>query len=67
MTLNQRTTTSEADVAHDRGEAAAGRRKISHILGLDRFSGLYVWALLILIFAYARALGTEDVLEVAAR
>lgn len=33
------------------GPTAPPRRKITTILGLDRFSGLYVWAALILIFS----------------
>jgi ribose transport system permease protein len=33
------------------GGAGSARRKITTVLGLDRFSGLYVWALLILIFS----------------
>ena len=33
------------------GQSARARRSLAVTLGLDRFSGLYVWAVLILIFA----------------
>jgi ribose transport system permease protein len=51
MTVN-RQTPIEPDVERKAGgPSAPARRKIAVILGLDRFSGLYVWAALILIFS----------------
>jgi ribose transport system permease protein len=51
MTVN-RQTPIEPDVERKAGgPSAPTRRKIAVILGLDRFSGLYVWAALILIFS----------------
>ena len=51
MTLDKQTST-EPGVEHKAGgPSAPARRKIAVILGLDRFSGLYVWAVLILIFS----------------
>ena len=50
MTVDK--TTTEPDVEREAGShAAPSRRKLASVLGLDRFSGLYVWAVLILIFA----------------
>jgi len=51
MTVDKQTTT-EPDVEREAGShAAPSRRKLASVLGLDRFSGLYVWAALILIFS----------------
>jgi ribose transport system permease protein len=51
MTVDKQTTT-EPDVEGVAGShAAPSRRKLASVLGLDRFSGLYVWAALILIFS----------------
>ena len=51
MTVNRQTPV-EPDVGRKAGgPSAPTRRKIAVILGLDRFSGLYVWAVLILIFS----------------
>ncbi|MGD0706067.1 MAG: ABC transporter permease [Trebonia sp.] len=50
MTVNK-TTTEPAVEPEAGGAAAARRRNIAATLGLDRFSGVYVWAALILIFS----------------
>ena len=51
MTVNKQTP-AEADVERKaEAPSAPTRRKIVVALGLDRFSGLYVWAVLILIFS----------------
>ena len=51
MTVDKQTTT-EPGVEREAGShAAPSRRKLASVLGLDRFSGLYVWAALILIFS----------------
>lgn len=51
MTVDKQTTT-EPGVQPEAGHpSAARRRRIIRDLGLDRFSGLYVWAALILIFS----------------
>lgn len=51
MTVDKQAST-EPNVEPDAGpSAAAARRRIVVTLGLDRFSGLYVWAALILIFS----------------
>ncbi|MBV9208804.1 MAG: ABC transporter permease [Actinobacteria bacterium] len=50
MTVGKQTT--EPGVEREAGGAPApARRKLITVLGLDRFSGLYVWAALILIFS----------------
>ena len=51
MTVDKQTT-SEPDVERPAGgRPGQRRRRLSVILGFDRFSGLYVWAALILIFS----------------
>jgi len=50
MTIDKQTT--EPGVEREAGgPPAPTQRNITAVLGLDRFSGLYVWAVLILIFA----------------
>jgi ribose transport system permease protein len=50
MTVDKQTT--EPGVERETGgPPAPARRRITAVLGLDRFSGLYVWAVLILIFS----------------
>ena len=51
MTVDKQTT-SEPDIERPAGgQPGQRRRRLSVILGFDRFSGLYVWAALILIFS----------------
>ncbi len=51
MTVNKQTPL-EPDVEPKAGsQHARARRGLAATLGLDRFSGLYVWAALILIFS----------------
>ncbi len=50
MTVDKQTTEPGVE-SKAAGHAAPARRRIVVILGLDRFSGLYVWAILILIFS----------------
>ena len=51
MTVDKQAT-SEPDVERTAdGRPKRARRKLSVVLGFDRFSGLYVWAVLILIFS----------------
>src|SRR5215472_2529931 len=50
MTVNEQTPI-EPDVKREAGQPARKRRSLASTLGLDRFSGLYVWAVLILIFS----------------
>ena len=49
MTVDKQTT--EPGVEREADQPAPARRNIAAVLGLDRFSGLYVWAALILIFS----------------
>ena len=51
MTVNKQTPAEAHDEAKAGAEAAPARRRLAAVLGLDRFSGLYVWAILILIFS----------------
>lgn len=51
MTVDKQTSTEPGVEAKAGRAAAPARRKIAVVLGLDRFSGLYVWAALILIFS----------------
>jgi ribose transport system permease protein len=51
MTLDKQTSTEPEVGRKAGGPSAPARRKIAVILGLDRFSGVYVWAVLILIFS----------------
>jgi len=50
MTVNKQTTEPSVESKAAGHRAPAGRR-IAVVLGLDRFSGLWVWAILILIFS----------------
>jgi ribose transport system permease protein len=51
MTVNEQTPAAP-DVERNAGSQPAGaRRSLAGKLGLDRFSGLYVWAALVLIFS----------------
>src|SRR5271169_1603987 len=50
MTVDKQTST-EPDVEVKAGGPASRRRNIAATVGLDRFSGIYVWAALILIFS----------------
>ena len=50
MTVNKQTTEPGVE-SKAAGHAAPAGRRIAVVLGLDRFSGLYVWAILILIFS----------------
>ena len=51
MTLDKQTSTEPGVERKAGGPSAPAQRRIAVILGLDRFSGLYVWAVLILIFS----------------
>jgi ribose transport system permease protein len=51
MTVDKQTTTEPGVEPEEGGAPAPVRRKLVVGLGLDRFSGLYVWAALILIFS----------------
>jgi ribose transport system permease protein len=51
MTVDKQTTTEPGLEPEAGDQAAAVRRKLIVSLGLDRFSGLWVWAALILIFS----------------
>ena len=50
MTVNK-TTTEPAVEPEAGGSSPARRRNIAATMGLDRFSGIYVWAALILLFS----------------
>lgn len=51
MTVNEQMPVEPDVESNAGGRSADVRRSLTGALGLDRFSGLYVWAVLILIFA----------------
>ncbi len=51
MTVDKQATTERGAEREAESAPPPARRKIAFVLGLDRFSGLYVWAALILIFS----------------
>ena len=51
MTVDKQATSEPGVEREAGGQPTRGRRKLFVVLGFDRFSGLYVWAALILIFS----------------